>query len=122
MPVLKNIYRYPIKGLSAQPLVRVELEARKPLAHDRGALSYNVNAVITSKYYYSPDNELSQSGYGLLNGSILWTSAHDGYSVRLWGKNLTDRIYPLNVNQSPGATAASYAAPRTYGITVGKKF
>ena len=27
MPVLKNIYRYPIKGLSAQPLARVELEA-----------------------------------------------------------------------------------------------
>ena len=35
MPVLKNIYRYPIKGLSAQPLARVELEARKPLPHDR---------------------------------------------------------------------------------------
>ena len=35
MPVLKNIYRYPIKGLSAQPLTRVELEARKPLPHDR---------------------------------------------------------------------------------------
>ena len=29
MPVLKNIYRYPIKGLSAQPLARVELEARQ---------------------------------------------------------------------------------------------
>ena len=35
MPVLKNIYRYPIKGLSAQPLARVELEARMPLPHDR---------------------------------------------------------------------------------------
>lgn len=35
MPVLKNIYRYPIKGLSAQPLLRVELEAKKPLPHDR---------------------------------------------------------------------------------------
>jgi GntR family transcriptional regulator / MocR family aminotransferase len=35
MPVLKNIYRYPIKGLSAQPLTRVELQARKPFPHDR---------------------------------------------------------------------------------------
>ena len=35
MPVLKNIYRYPIKGLSAQPLARVEFEARQPLPHDR---------------------------------------------------------------------------------------
>jgi GntR family transcriptional regulator / MocR family aminotransferase len=35
MPVLKNIYRYPIKGLSAQPLARIDLEPRKPLPFDR---------------------------------------------------------------------------------------
>ena len=35
MPVLKNIYRYPIKGLSAQPLASVDLEAKKPFPHDR---------------------------------------------------------------------------------------
>jgi GntR family transcriptional regulator/MocR family aminotransferase len=35
MSVLKHIYRYPIKGLSAQPLSRVELQARKPFPHDR---------------------------------------------------------------------------------------
>jgi len=35
MPVLKNIYRYPIKGLSAQPLTRIVLEAKKPFPHDR---------------------------------------------------------------------------------------
>jgi GntR family transcriptional regulator/MocR family aminotransferase len=35
MPVLKNIYRYPIKGLSAQPLLRIELQAKKPFPHDR---------------------------------------------------------------------------------------
>jgi GntR family transcriptional regulator/MocR family aminotransferase len=35
MPVLKNIYRYPIKGLSAQPMMRAELQARQPFPHDR---------------------------------------------------------------------------------------
>jgi GntR family transcriptional regulator/MocR family aminotransferase len=35
MPVLKNIYRYPIKGLSAQPLPRIELQPKKPFPHDR---------------------------------------------------------------------------------------
>ena len=35
MPVLKNIYRYPIKGLSAQPLLRIGLQAKKPFPHDR---------------------------------------------------------------------------------------
>jgi len=35
MPVLRGIYRYPIKGLSPQPLPGVELEAEKPLSCDR---------------------------------------------------------------------------------------
>jgi GntR family transcriptional regulator / MocR family aminotransferase len=35
MPVLMHIYRYPIKGLSAQPLMRVKLQAKKPFPHDR---------------------------------------------------------------------------------------
>jgi GntR family transcriptional regulator / MocR family aminotransferase len=35
MPVLKNIYHYPIKGLSAQPLLRIDLQAKKPFPHDR---------------------------------------------------------------------------------------
>jgi GntR family transcriptional regulator/MocR family aminotransferase len=35
MSVLKHIYHYPIKGLSAQPLSRVELQAKKPFPHDR---------------------------------------------------------------------------------------
>jgi iron complex outermembrane receptor protein len=100
----------------------INVDYRQPLTHDAGGLDFNLNTVITSKYYFAPDNELSQPGYGLLNGSILWTSANDGYSVRLWGKNLTNEIYTLSVNQAPGTTAASYAAPRTYGITVGKKF
>ncbi|WP_022723233.1 aminotransferase class I/II-fold pyridoxal phosphate-dependent enzyme [Rhodopseudomonas sp. B29] len=35
MPVLKSIYRYPIKGLSAQPLGRVDVTPKQPLPHDR---------------------------------------------------------------------------------------
>ena len=35
MPVVRHIYRYPIKGLSAQPLSKVLLEAKKPFPHDR---------------------------------------------------------------------------------------
>ena len=100
----------------------INLDYRRPLTQNAGTLVFNLNAAITSSYYFAPDNELSQPGYGLLNGSILWTSAREGFSVRLWGKNLTDRIYALSLNQAPGTTAVSYAAPRTYGITVGKKF
>jgi iron complex outermembrane receptor protein len=100
----------------------LNVDYRQPLTHDAGALTYTLNTVVNSSSYYAPNNEIRQPGYALLNGSILWTAANDGYTVRLWGKNLTDKIYAFNVNQSPGAVAASYAPPRTFGITVGKKF
>jgi GntR family transcriptional regulator / MocR family aminotransferase len=35
MPLITGIYRYPIKGLSPQPLRGVVLEAEKPFPHDR---------------------------------------------------------------------------------------
>jgi GntR family transcriptional regulator/MocR family aminotransferase len=34
-PIVTQIYRYPIKGLSPQPLSNVLLESKKPLPHDR---------------------------------------------------------------------------------------
>jgi iron complex outermembrane receptor protein len=83
-------------------------------------LHFNVNEAANSGYYYEPNNEFKQSAYGLLNGSIGWTYSH--YSVTLWGKNLTDVIYATAVNPAPTAISAAYAAPRTYGITLGAKF
>jgi GntR family transcriptional regulator / MocR family aminotransferase len=35
MPVLRGLYRYPIKGLSPQPVPGIELEEGKPFPHDR---------------------------------------------------------------------------------------
>ncbi|HEV8027677.1 MAG TPA: aminotransferase class I/II-fold pyridoxal phosphate-dependent enzyme [Stellaceae bacterium] len=35
MPMLRGIYRYPVKGLSPQPLPGIELAAGKPFPHDR---------------------------------------------------------------------------------------
>src|SRR5258708_22455673 len=36
-------------------------------------LHLNVNEAANSGYYYQPNNEIKQSAYGLLNGSIGWT-------------------------------------------------
>jgi iron complex outermembrane receptor protein len=83
-------------------------------------LHFNVNEAANSGYYYQPNNEIKQSAYGLLNGSIGWTYSH--YSVTLWGKNLTDVIYATAVNPAPTAISAAYAAPRTYGVTLGARF
>jgi iron complex outermembrane receptor protein len=96
----------------------VNVDYRAPVM--AGELHLNLNESANSGYYYAPNNEYKQSAYGLLNGSVAWS--RDGYSVTLWGKNLTNVIYPISVNQAPTAVAAAYAAPRTYGIRVGAKF
>lgn len=96
----------------------VNVDYRVPLMN--GELHLNLNEAANSGYYYAPNNEYKQSAYGLLNGSVRWSRGI--YTMSLWGKNLTNVIYPVSVNQAPTAVAAAYAAPRTYGITLGAKF
>lgn len=90
------------------------------VAFIEGELHFNINEAANSGYYYEPNNEFRQSAYGLLNASIGWTRGN--YSVTIWGKNLTDVIYATAVNPAPTAISATYAAPRTYGFTLGAKF
>jgi iron complex outermembrane receptor protein len=85
-----------------------------------GELHLNLNEVANSGFYYAPNNEYKQSAYGLLGASAAWSRSF--YTLTVWGKNLTNFFYPLSVNQAPTAVAAAYAAPRTFGITLGAKF
>jgi iron complex outermembrane recepter protein len=96
----------------------INLAYRAPLAG--GEITFTVNEAVNGGYYFAPNNEDKQSAYSLTNGSIRWT--HGNYSISIWGKNLFDKIYPLSVNQAPTAVAVSYAAPRTFGATVGVRF
>ncbi|WP_313805912.1 TonB-dependent receptor [Sphingobium sp.] len=69
------------------------------------------------------DNRLYYRKYTTFNGSIGWTDARDQFSLRLWGKNLSNEYYYQQLGTSPGlADFGSPAAPRTYGVTIGYKF
>jgi iron complex outermembrane receptor protein len=61
-------------------------------------------------------NEKQQS-VDLVNATIQWNSADDKYSVRLWGKNLTDEGYWSFNNSTATMTKQVPAPPRTFGIT-----
>jgi iron complex outermembrane receptor protein len=96
----------------------VSIDYRIPVGE--GDVHLNLNESANSGYYFAPNNEYKQSAYGLLNGSIRWSWKN--FDASLWGKNLTNEIYPISANQAPTAVAAAYAAPRTYGMTVGARF
>jgi iron complex outermembrane receptor protein len=53
---------------------------------------------------------------------ITYEHSASGLSVKLWGDNLTDEDYPKSIyNIGPGQIAA-FGNPRSYGITLEKRF
>lgn len=52
-----------------------------------------------------------------------WTSPDERFSIGAFGKNLTDkRILSYSATAAPNGTVSSvFAAPRTYGVTLGVK-
>jgi iron complex outermembrane receptor protein len=85
----------------------------------RGNYTFSINYAYSDSIVINADNLVRQPAFGLLNGSLTWTSQNGKWDARLWGKNLADaHSYTFMLEQAAGATA-SPAAPRTYGITLG---
>ena len=82
------------------------------------AATYSYNA----GFYYEPDNRFHQGGYGLVNASATWSSQAEAWSVRAWGKNLTQKAYTTAMYAQTNGDYAEYAPPRTFGVTVTRKF
>jgi len=58
----------------------------------------------------------------VLNGSLGWTASNPDLEVRLWAKNMTDVHYWSYADEISFATFYSPAPPRTYGVTITKRF
>jgi iron complex outermembrane receptor protein len=82
------------------------------------AATYSYNA----GFYYEPDNRFHQGGYGLVNASATWSTLDELWSVRAWGKNLTQKAYTTAMYAQTNGDYAEYAPPRTFGLTVTRKF
>ncbi len=65
--------------------------------------------------------KLKQGSYTVLNLNSTFEYKND-WSIKLWGKNLTDQRYQTDHIQFAPIDVASYGAPRTFGIDLTKKF
>jgi len=92
-----------------------------------------VNYSHSGDYFFDADNGLgqiapSQPGnnhqdeYDIFNASITWYSEGEDWSVRLWGKNLSDEEYFSFANETATITKKTPAPPLTYGLTVDMHF
>lgn len=86
-----------------------------------GELTASATAVFSSRFFWSAANRLDQPSYGLLNASLFWESTSGRFNARVWGKNLTDKRYISQGTESGLTDDLLYAAPRTYGLTLGLK-
>ena len=89
------------------------------------AQAFNLHTSYTrqGKLYWTPNNTYVLEPFGLLDASLRVTPPWgQSWSMALWGKNLTDELYPVYSLAIFGDVMNYYAPPKTYGIEVSYKF
>ena len=88
----------------------------------QGVFDASVNLYYNSGFYTEADNVLRQGAYHMLGASAKWT-APNGFSVGVFGRNLTDELVSGGgSSNSGGNTNIVYQDPRIYGVTLGYEF
>jgi iron complex outermembrane recepter protein len=87
-----------------------------------GALTMSANYYFNGGYFSEPENRLRQPSYGVLDTTAMWSSNNGRYEARLWGKNLTNKVYASQLNAIDVGDARIAAPGRTFGITGGIHF
>jgi iron complex outermembrane receptor protein len=86
----------------------------------RGDLQYRSRVFFS----FARDPLTEQPGYTLFNASAGLRTADDRFSLTVYGKNLTNRVYELTIARS-AITPGSYQLPglrRSYGVVAGFRF
>ena len=111
------------KELPYSPRFSGSLGGNYDLPTSVGEFKSSVTLSYQDDYVVSPTEHPVAPAYFLLNASVeWWSNADEPFGVRLWGRNLTDSYYNSNLISSSNGWYGTYAAPRTYGITVMKNF
>jgi iron complex outermembrane recepter protein len=111
----KQVPRSPKATLTATATYTKDLPA--------GELSLSANGYATKRFYFDIGNVFYQPSYATLGLNASFSpSAVPGLTVSAWGNNLTNNSVILSTFLNAFGALASYAPPRTYGVTLGYKF
>jgi len=87
-----------------------------PLGSWGNALDLRLLYAWQSDLYWATDNVAKEDSYGLLDARIALSPEGAPWSVALWGKNLDDTLYRVNVIPFFGEEVSQFGPPRTYGV------
>lgn len=86
------------------------------------ALSFRVDYSWQSDMFWATDNVAKEKAYGLLDARIALSPGDSPWQVAVWGKNLTDELYRVNIISFFGEEVSQFGAPRTYGVDFSYRF
>ena len=87
-----------------------------------GNVTLSATDAYSNGWYGEPDNRLHQPAYNVVNAQAGWATADGAWKVQFWGRNLTNAAYTTALGSQPNGDFGVYAPPRTYGLTVTRKF
>ena len=90
-----------------------------------GRFDFDTNYAFTGSFYFNPDNFVRQKSYGLLDASLTYQLPdNDRWSLRAFGRNITDVHYYSTDNENTGTAGFTYGAgaPAEYGVTLSYNF
>ena len=86
------------------------------------ALNFRLNYTWQSDLYWATDNIAKEDSYGLLDARIGLAPENAPWEVAVWGRNVTDELYRVNIISFFGEEVSQFGAPRTYGVDFTYKF
>ena len=110
------------KKLMRSPEFTFNVGAQFSVPLEAGELTANVNYYHSSRIYFDPANISSQGAYGLLDANIEFRHADSGFSMMVWGKNLTDEDYLFTKVVGAMGIGGGWADPVSYGVRVKYSF
>jgi iron complex outermembrane receptor protein len=90
-----------------------------------GMLTPRLDAVYTSKIYFTTNNGGPQDAHTVVNGRVGWQAADQEWEISVYGRNLTDKEYfngKLSLIGFFGREQGNPAAPREFGVTFKRNF
>jgi iron complex outermembrane receptor protein len=86
------------------------------------ALSLSVIYSWQSDMFWATDNVSEEPSYGLLDARLALAPPDAPWEIAVWGKNLDDELYRVNIIPFFGEEVSQFGPPRTYGVDFTWKF
>lgn len=88
-----------------------------------GEFATRVNYQWQDEFYFDPSNnpEVLEDEHGLLSAFASWESP-TGFTLSVYGKNITDEDYRLHVIKNVGIGFSVFGPPQEFGISLSQRF